>query len=42
MTTVAAANVHNIAIEGTFDDCQALVKALFADAAFRERSTSPP
>jgi threonine synthase len=37
MTTVAAPNVHNIAIEGTFDDCQALVKALFADAAFRER-----
>ena len=24
MTTVAAANVHNVAIEGTFDDCQAL------------------
>jgi threonine synthase len=37
MTTVTAANVHNIAIEGTFDDCQALVKAMFNDAAFRER-----
>jgi threonine synthase len=35
MTTVQAANVANIAIEGTFDDCQDLVKALFADAAFR-------
>ena len=35
MTTVAAANVRNIAIEGTFDDCQDLVKAMFADAAFR-------
>ncbi len=35
MTTVAAANVANIAIEGTFDDCQDLVKALFADAPFR-------
>ncbi len=35
MTTVDAANVHNIAIEGTFDDCQALVKALFNDAALR-------
>ncbi len=35
MTTVAAANVHNIAIEGTFDDCQDLVKAAFNDAAFR-------
>jgi threonine synthase len=37
MTTVAADNVHNIAIEGTFDDCQALVKAMFNDAAFRSR-----
>ncbi len=35
MTTAAAANAHAIAIEGTFDDCQDLVKALFADAAFR-------
>ena len=33
MTTVLAPNVHNIAIEGTFDDCQDLVKALFADLA---------
>ncbi|MGH6921084.1 MAG: threonine synthase, partial [Geminicoccaceae bacterium] len=37
MTTVAAANVHNIAIEGTFDDCQALLKAMFDDQAFRTR-----
>jgi threonine synthase len=37
MTTVEASNVHNVAVEGTFDDCQDLVKALFADAAFRER-----
>lgn len=37
MTTVDAANVHNIAIEGTFDDCQDLVKALFNDHAFRDR-----
>ncbi|HBM12010.1 MAG TPA: threonine synthase, partial [Rhodospirillaceae bacterium] len=29
MTTVAASNVHNIAIDGTFDDCQDVVKALF-------------
>lgn len=35
MTTVASANVANIAIEGSFDDCQDLVKAMFADAAFR-------
>jgi len=36
MTTVQSANVHAIAIEGTFDDCQALVKAMFADATFRD------
>ena len=35
MTTVQAANVANIAVEGTFDDCQDLVKAMFADAPFR-------
>ena len=37
MTTVAAPNVHNLAIEGTFDDCQALLKALLGDAALRQR-----
>jgi threonine synthase len=37
MTTAAAANVHTIAIDGTFDDCQALVKGMFNHAAFRER-----
>ena len=37
MTTVNAPTVHNIAIEGTFDDCQAIVKALFNDQAFRDR-----
>jgi threonine synthase len=37
MTTVDAPNVHNVAIEGTFDDCQDLVKAMFADEAFRDR-----
>ncbi|MBT4487277.1 MAG: threonine synthase [Rhodospirillaceae bacterium] len=36
MTTVLSDNVHNIAIEGTFDDCQALVKAAFNDLAFRD------
>jgi threonine synthase len=35
MTTVMAPNVGNVAIEGTFDDCQDLVKALFADIPFR-------
>ena len=36
MTTVLSDNVHNIAIEGNFDDCQALVKAAFNDLAFRD------
>jgi threonine synthase len=34
MTTSAHANVHNIALEGSFDDAQSIVKSLFADAAF--------
>ncbi len=33
MTTVLAPNIHNIAIEGDFDDAQRIVKAMFADAA---------
>jgi threonine synthase len=37
MTTVLAPNVHNIAIEGSFDDAQALVKAMFADRDFAGR-----
>jgi threonine synthase len=37
MTTVLAPNIHNIAIEGTFDDAQALVKAMFNDADFAGR-----
>ncbi|MEM8834117.1 MAG: threonine synthase, partial [Pseudomonadota bacterium] len=35
MTTVEADNVHNIALKGTFDDCQNLVKAMFNDQEFR-------
>jgi threonine synthase len=34
MTTSAHANVHNIALEGSFDDAQGIVKTLFADAEF--------
>lgn len=34
MTTIAGDNIHNIAIEGNFDDCQEMVKASFADQAF--------
>ena len=37
MTTSNAANVHALAIEGNFDDCQNLVKAMFNDGAFRDR-----
>ena len=37
MTTVMAPNVHNIAVDGNFDDAQALVKAMFNDAAFASR-----
>ena len=37
MTTAPHANVHNIALEGSFDDAQAIVKALFADTAFAAR-----
>lgn len=35
MTTVLSPNVFNIALEGTFDDCQNIVKNLFADEPFR-------
>jgi threonine synthase len=34
MTTVAGDNIHNLAIEGNFDDCQAMVKASFGDKSF--------
>ena len=36
MTTPDDENVHTLAVNGTFDDCQALVKAMFNDAAFRQ------
>ena len=36
MTTVPDANVHCLAIEGTFDDCQRIVKTLFVDQPFRQ------
>ncbi len=37
MTTVQSTNVHNVAIDGTFDDCQDMVKSIFADKTFRAR-----
>ena len=36
MTTVEAPNIHAIALEGTFDDCQAILKGLFNNHAFRD------
>ncbi|HUF55848.1 MAG TPA: threonine synthase [Thermohalobaculum sp.] len=36
MTTPPEANVHALAVKGDFDDCQALVKAMFNDLAFRD------
>ncbi|MBJ6726735.1 threonine synthase [Geomesophilobacter sediminis] len=36
MTTVLDANVHNIAVKGTFDDCQQIVKELFNDLTFKK------
>lgn len=36
MTTATEPNVHAVAVEGTFDDCQALVKAMFNDLPFRD------
>ena len=38
MTTVDAPNAHAVAVEGTFDDCQDLVKAMFNDVDFRRRN----
>lgn len=37
MTTVLDDNVHNLAVEGSFDDCQDIVKALFSDADFNAK-----
>ncbi|MEM6665881.1 MAG: threonine synthase [Pseudomonadota bacterium] len=37
MTTVGGDNIHALAIDGTFDDCQALVKGMFNNHAFRDQ-----
>ncbi|KEI71577.1 threonine synthase [Endozoicomonas elysicola] len=39
MTTVLDSNVHNIAIQGNFDDCQDMVKKCFADQSFLPENT---
>ncbi|MGV2794951.1 threonine synthase, partial [Clostridium perfringens] len=38
MTTVDDANVLNLSVEGNFDDCQRIIKELFADVAFKQES----
>ena len=37
MTTVAASNVHCLAVDGSFDDCQSIMKHAFADLALKDR-----
>ena len=37
MTAVVDANVHNLAIEGSFDDCQGMLKRIFGDLEFKRR-----
>ncbi len=37
MTTVLDANVHNVAVRGSFDDCQAMMKEIFNDLPFKQR-----
>jgi threonine synthase len=37
MTSVLDANVHNLAVEGTFDDCQRIMKSVFRDVPFKRR-----
>jgi threonine synthase len=34
MTTITGDNIHNLAVEGNFDDCQSMVKASFGDQSF--------
>jgi threonine synthase len=40
MTTVQRDNIHNVAVEGNFDDCQAMVKASFGDKSFLPQDRS--
>ena len=39
MTTVSEQNIHNIALKGTFDDCQKIVKQLFLDSELQSRTS---
>ena len=37
MTTIGSNNIYNIAVKGTFDDCQKIVKEMFSENSFREK-----
>ncbi len=37
MTTIGSNNIYNLAVKGTFDDCQKLVKEMFSENNFREK-----
>ena len=37
MTTIGSVNIFNLAVKGTFDDCQKIVKDMFSDNQFREK-----
>jgi threonine synthase len=37
MTTIGSTNIFNVAVKGTFDDCQKIVKSMFSDNPFREK-----
>tara|TARA_A100001011_G_scaffold400021_1_gene511791 strand:- start:1862 stop:3238 length:1377 start_codon:yes stop_codon:yes gene_type:complete len=37
MTTIGSKNIYNLAIKGTFDDCQKIVKDMFSENSFREK-----
>jgi len=39
MTSVLDSNVHNMAVDGTFDDCQGIMKSIFRDVSFKEQYT---
>ena len=37
MTTIGSDNIYNVAIKGSFDDCQKIVKEMFSENSFREK-----
>ena len=37
MTSVLDPNVYNLAVDGTFDDCQSIMKKLFSDLPFKNK-----